>query len=592
MPCIRPATPGFLVTLVATVLLAIVSFCVPYFKSVFFLQADFSAGGQSGTITFGTLGYCFEHASQTNCSKPSIGYELDINSLVGNNNRFGIEIPQVVVKWITYALFLHVIGLVLAAISAIFGLLAHVREMSMACCSTCVSGFAAGITLIAFIFDIVLFFLARTRINAVNGHASMGNAIWLTLAAWVLLFFSGCFYTMGRCCISKRGPRSKWGGRGDRENGPDTAYSERMRMDAIKADNERMARQAKENARSEGGLPAFYETVPLTGHVEGNSIYTDKDEISDASTPSAVGHGHSKPGYGPGGYAPAPQGSRAVDEYYNVSTPPAATGTTYPPRPERQASAHSHATTNYSAAPRRQQSGYTPTSTPYSPKTSPPPLQNNQYLATGAYQDPYAASGRDYGHTAGGSSYHTAAGPHSQQPSSHSQYNNYSTQPQPQTSHYAEPSFNPDVYNSTAILSSASPPPMPTAGLANPYTTPAANPYTSPAATPAANPYTSHTQSPPPQTYGAQRQYTLGGDGYGENTVPPLPQENYSSYSPYSGASTSTAYPAPINTNAAYTTPSHPAEGSLPPPTSHSPEDAPPGYDAGASGVTGQWGKH
>lgn len=78
MPCIRPATPGFIVTLTATVLLAIVSFCVPYFKSVYFLKADISVGSNHGAITFGTLGYCLELSNGTTCSKPSIGYQLGI----------------------------------------------------------------------------------------------------------------------------------------------------------------------------------------------------------------------------------------------------------------------------------------------------------------------------------------------------------------------------------------------------------------------------------------------------------------------------------------------------------------------------------
>lgn len=76
MGLIRPATPGFLVTLAATILLAIVSFCVPYFKSVYFLRADISAANVEGSITFGTLGYCLELSNGTSCSKPSIGYEL------------------------------------------------------------------------------------------------------------------------------------------------------------------------------------------------------------------------------------------------------------------------------------------------------------------------------------------------------------------------------------------------------------------------------------------------------------------------------------------------------------------------------------
>lgn len=85
MGLLRPATPGFLVTLTATVLLAIVVFCVPYFKSVFFLKAAFSADGQSGYITLGTLGYCFNVQGNTTCSKPSVGYEFG-ERLPGNSS--------------------------------------------------------------------------------------------------------------------------------------------------------------------------------------------------------------------------------------------------------------------------------------------------------------------------------------------------------------------------------------------------------------------------------------------------------------------------------------------------------------------------
>ena len=81
----------------------------------------------------------------------------DINALVGD--KTAIQIPDVVVKWITYLLVLHIVALVLAAISAFFGLLAHVREMSMTCFSSCISGFAAVVALLAFIFDLVLFFV-------------------------------------------------------------------------------------------------------------------------------------------------------------------------------------------------------------------------------------------------------------------------------------------------------------------------------------------------------------------------------------------------------------------------------------------------
>ena len=72
----RPATPGFLVTLIATILLAVVSFNVPILKSIFFLKASITIDNFHGTITLGTLGYCPELNNGTTCSKPSIGYQF------------------------------------------------------------------------------------------------------------------------------------------------------------------------------------------------------------------------------------------------------------------------------------------------------------------------------------------------------------------------------------------------------------------------------------------------------------------------------------------------------------------------------------
>ena len=74
MGCLRPATAGFAATLVATGLLAAVSFSVPYIKSIYFLKATVT--GFNGSLTFGTLGYCLDNAGTLTCSKPSVGYEL------------------------------------------------------------------------------------------------------------------------------------------------------------------------------------------------------------------------------------------------------------------------------------------------------------------------------------------------------------------------------------------------------------------------------------------------------------------------------------------------------------------------------------
>jgi len=321
----------------------------------------------------------------------SLGF-IDINGLVGNS--LPVKIPTIVVKWITYILVLHVVALGFAAGSAVFGLLAHVREMAMTCCSTCISGFAAVITLIALIFDIVLFFVAKSRINAI-GHAQIGNAIWLTLGAWALLLFSGCFYTLGRCCMKGR-PGSSNGGSGNwfkrgGESGPDK-YADQMRLDAVKAEADRKARQKQ----GEVGLPAFYETQPLTGHVEGDQVHFeggDNQSTFDPTPPSTTNF--------KGGYAPGPAGTRTVDAFYHRNN---SSSTLYPPQEvRRQRSGYSTPTTtssppiSYTTPSGYGQYGNVPVS------MSPPP--NNQLPVPSGHQpynnDPY---GREYGHTAGGTS--------------------------------------------------------------------------------------------------------------------------------------------------------------------------------------------
>lgn len=72
----RPATPGFVVTLAATVCLAIVSFGVPLLKSIYFLSASIDYDGLQGTATFGVLGYCLEAGGTKACSNATVGWEF------------------------------------------------------------------------------------------------------------------------------------------------------------------------------------------------------------------------------------------------------------------------------------------------------------------------------------------------------------------------------------------------------------------------------------------------------------------------------------------------------------------------------------
>ncbi|TFK94424.1 pali-domain-containing protein [Polyporus arcularius HHB13444] len=572
MGLLRPATPGFLVTLIATGLLAVVSFNVPFLKSIFFLKAAVNSGNVNEEIIFGTLGYCLTVSGTQTCSKPSVGYQLDVNALLGDKTI--LQIPQVVVKWVTYALVLHLVALVLAGISAVFGLLAHVREMSMTYCSTCVSGFAAAVALVAFIFDLVLFFLTKSRINAVDGgHATIGLSIWLTLAAWVLLFFAGCFYGLGRCCIRRR-PRGP-----DREMGraPDNSYAEQMRLDAVKAEADRKARQAA--GKTEIGLPALqeYERQPLTSKADEHELYVeDGDHIMPyhPQVPSAGGAGvgartaayaqQQQPQYS-GGYAQATPGTRAVDAYYNSSPAPSH------PAPARQASQHTQAPSMYD---------------PYA--NAPPGVAAGAgagYLGAPSYGHQQQPSGASYGHVARGTSYHSAVShqdPYQQQQQQH----DYANLTDPFASQQPSPAgFNADSYNTTGYMYSQTSPPPSGGSNTNPY-------------------------RPAQATYPPDRSYTLGGGGYGDNVVPALnsyPQYGSGSPAPsasvYTTSSAPSAAPPPhIDTAVSPThmpsptSPRGPRDPTppMPAPIMESPHeeyaDSPPMYDAATAQPPGQWG--
>ncbi|KAH7107034.1 pali-domain-containing protein [Auriculariales sp. MPI-PUGE-AT-0066] len=420
---LRPATPGFLVTLAATICLALVVFSVPWLKSVYFLRAKLNTGSIKGEMDFGVLGYCLDVGTGPQCSKPSIGYEFDPNAVLGITTK--LDIPDVVVKWITYALVLHIVALVAAAVSALFGLLAHVREMSMVCCSTCFSGFAASAALFAFIFDIVFFFLVKSRINAAGGSAQLGTGIWLTLAAWVMLFFAGCFYGFGQCCIRNRSHKPSRQP-SNHDNVPLPSYvppykqdthDDSLRLDAIKAEQDRKARVKM----GEGGLPAFqeHESKPLrTQYIEESDEediphqpYRDgarSDQRREPSIPQSVAAAT--------GYAAAPRGTRAIEEYYSPSNnapPQPQPAVAYPPQPrqyqQNYATPHAQVASHYPEI-------VEPQPQPAAPR-SPAPAMGHTLFASNYGHGQLQPT--NYGHEARGTTFHSA---HSQFPSSYSAY--------------------------------------------------------------------------------------------------------------------------------------------------------------------------
>jgi SUR7/PalI family len=102
--------------------LILVSVSVPVDKSFYFLQAQFSASVNTltlaGTATLGMWGYCIDTSgvpsqfggNSLRCSNATLGYQIDANALFGVNVSSFINIPNSVVKPLTYVLILHPIG--------------------------------------------------------------------------------------------------------------------------------------------------------------------------------------------------------------------------------------------------------------------------------------------------------------------------------------------------------------------------------------------------------------------------------------------------------------------------------------------------
>ncbi|KAG6846114.1 hypothetical protein H0H87_006478, partial [Tephrocybe sp. NHM501043] len=348
-----------------------------------------------------------------------------------------------------------------------------------------------------------------------------------------------------------RGPRAKKDNWDKVESLPGNSASEQMRLDAVKAEADRKARQNK----VEGGLPAFHEVQPLTGHIDGDKVYFDDPTQHDNSPQGGRSHG---------GYVQAPAGSRAVDEYYSPTRTDYAPST-YPPTPQNSygntgnAAAGTHRQPSSHSQSHYSQSNYAPSTRG---PTSPPPVPA---AYPQQYSDPYNNSNAQYGHTTGGSSYHTATSSHNRQNTNYSTYDPYDSQHHDATNPY-------DNYN--------------TAPVAGPSANYAPNP---------SNYY--QAQSPPAgPSHQNQRSYTLGGgtypgNGYGASSVPPLP-EHQTSYFP----GQTTLSPPPLVTNVAYAPASQTSPVKGPRPVNslqvRNEDDSPPTYDAGTSGVQGTWGKH
>lgn len=97
-------------------------------------------------------------------------------------------------------MILHPIAAALAGLSTLMGLVAHLRGFGATCFTTCIASLAATVALLAFVFDIVVFLIAKNRIeSAASGEsASLGNVRCLSFSLRSIYVRSAEYSLAGR----------------------------------------------------------------------------------------------------------------------------------------------------------------------------------------------------------------------------------------------------------------------------------------------------------------------------------------------------------------------------------------------------------
>jgi len=180
---------GTFLLLVAAACLLVATISAPTIHSISFLKIT---GGGADT-TLGALGSCVGDA----CSGSHIGYA--ITRVAGNYHNGGIDN-------LTRALVLHPIITGIAFIAFFVALTSHCIGFLFA---SLIAAIACALTFVTMIIDFVIFGSVKSHINGNGGGrlASFGPAIWLTLAAFIILFVA-TFATCIACVTDRRHSRS------------------------------------------------------------------------------------------------------------------------------------------------------------------------------------------------------------------------------------------------------------------------------------------------------------------------------------------------------------------------------------------------
>nr|GAT57672.1 predicted protein [Mycena chlorophos] len=159
----------------ALTLLTFVSVSTPVWSKIFFLRSD--------SVAFGVWGSSGSHVS--------VGYRFDA---VHDFDDRTLNTP--LFHNLTRALVLHPIAAGFSALALLSSLLVYNRTASAA--AVFFSALGAVLSLLAFLFDMVLFGVAHDAFRKQNIGSQYGNACWMTLAGFISL---SCAFVAASCGV-------------------------------------------------------------------------------------------------------------------------------------------------------------------------------------------------------------------------------------------------------------------------------------------------------------------------------------------------------------------------------------------------------
>ncbi|KAJ6524570.1 hypothetical protein B0H19DRAFT_597156 [Mycena capillaripes] len=179
----------------AMVLLLVASISAPTIAKIDFLSIPLSNGS---SVNFGSLGFCLLNPDGNSCTPTGVGYKIANEiSAIGISPFSGAKAASL--HGLTEGLILHQIATGIAAIAFLLAVCSHRLGYL----------FASAVAFIAFLFslavliiDFIVFGSVKDHVDNNGGTAHWGNAIWMVLAATIVLFFASiatCF-----ACVTAR----------------------------------------------------------------------------------------------------------------------------------------------------------------------------------------------------------------------------------------------------------------------------------------------------------------------------------------------------------------------------------------------------